>query len=338
MKLSVIVPVYNTGAYLRQCLESLCAQVGPELEIICVDDGSTDGSPAILREFAGRDARIRVVRQENRGLSGARNSGLRIATGDYVCFVDSDDALLPGACERMLMEAVGKDADLVVFGADTMDPGEMARNPWLRRTLSPPDWICRDGSLYRILSQPGAWPYVWRNCVRRSLLTEQGLWFDETLRYGEDTVFQMELLPACRRVAFISDRLYRYRTGRSDSLTAALEQGDRAALHVPMVERVAQAWQQKGWMERHGDVFLAWSAEFAALDVRQAGEERRAYARRLLRIWRENGLTDQPCTKWCRMDVRMIEHIDGAAGLPYYRMKVKRAAMVAVYRTLRRGR
>ena len=103
MKLSLIVPVYNTRAYLEKCMESLLNQTWTDLEILCVNDGSTDYSGEILDKFARRDSRVQVISQENRGLSAARNAGLRRATGEYVCFVDSDDVLELDACRRLAL-------------------------------------------------------------------------------------------------------------------------------------------------------------------------------------------------------------------------------------------
>ena len=92
--ISIIVPVYNVEAYLPQCLDSLINQTYQDLEIICVNDGSTDGSLEILQKYQSKDKRIKVVSQKNQGLSGARNTGISQATGEWIMFVDSDDYLL----------------------------------------------------------------------------------------------------------------------------------------------------------------------------------------------------------------------------------------------------
>ena len=93
--ISVIIPVYNVEAYLPRCLDSVIQNTYRNLEIICVDDGSTDGSPEILRDYAQRDARITVITKENGGVSSARNAGLDRATGEFVAFIDSDDFVHP---------------------------------------------------------------------------------------------------------------------------------------------------------------------------------------------------------------------------------------------------
>lgn len=110
--ISVIVPVYNVETYLPECVESLLGQTYPHLEIILIDDGSTDGSGAICDEFAARDSRIRVIHQQNGGAAAAKNAGLRIATGTYLAFLDSDDKLVVDAYAHLLelMDSHGADA------------------------------------------------------------------------------------------------------------------------------------------------------------------------------------------------------------------------------------
>lgn len=114
--ISVIVPVYKTERYLRNCLDSILRQTYGKLEIILVDDGSPDRCGAICDEYATRDGRIIVIHQENQGVSKARNVGLGTASGDYILWVDSDDQIEPSACECALAAAVGQQADLVCFG------------------------------------------------------------------------------------------------------------------------------------------------------------------------------------------------------------------------------
>ena len=92
-KISVIIPVYNTEKYLKECLDSVLTQTFKDMEIICVNDGSTDNSAAVLNEYAQKDSRIKIVTQQNQGLSAARNSGLDVATGEWIYFADSDDAV-----------------------------------------------------------------------------------------------------------------------------------------------------------------------------------------------------------------------------------------------------
>ena len=114
---SVVIPVYNVEAYLRECVDSALNQTMEDLEIILVDDGATDSSGAICDEYAEKDPRIRVIHQENGGLSAARNRGLDAATGEYVYFLDSDDYILPHALEKLRKLAEKEGADVVFFDA-----------------------------------------------------------------------------------------------------------------------------------------------------------------------------------------------------------------------------
>ena len=341
MKISVIVPVYNTEAYLAECLDSLINQTWTDLEIICVNDGSSDNSAAILAKYAEKDIRIRVITQENGGLSAARNSGLRAAAGDYVCFVDSDDRLEKIACERLAMEILGKQPDLIVFGANTIPEGALEQDPWLKSVLTPRDRMFREGNLNELLLERGVRPFVWRNCIRRALLEAQQLTFDESVRYGEDTVFQLCLLPACRRVSFISDRLYDYRKDRPGSLMERLKQGrDKwAGYHLPLVETVAEYWKKKGWMSEHGDGFYGWAMEFVAYDIVTAEKEhRREYAERLLRLIDENNLNRAPHTQCALTFQRMVESVCGKNRVNcFLRVQWRRCILLAVraYRRMR---
>lgn len=111
-KVTVIVPVYNVSSFLSKCIESICEQEYPFLEIILVDDGSTDESGKICDSYAEKDARIKVIHKQNQGVSSARNTGLDVATGRWICFVDGDDYIMPEYVSYMLALGVAYDADI----------------------------------------------------------------------------------------------------------------------------------------------------------------------------------------------------------------------------------
>lgn len=117
-QVSVIIPVYNVAQYLRQCLDSVTGQTLSDIEIICVNDGSTDGSPAILEEYREKDGRIVVINRENGGVSAARNCGMEHARGKYVYFLDSDDYLDPEALGKTVRLAEDNEADGVHFATE----------------------------------------------------------------------------------------------------------------------------------------------------------------------------------------------------------------------------
>ena len=118
VKVSVIIPVYNAEKYLKQCLNSICRQTLQEIEIICVDDGSTDNSLNILQEYTNADPRIQVLTQKNQGAGAARNYGLRTARGLYLSFLDADDFFEPNMLEEAVNTIELYSADFVVFESD----------------------------------------------------------------------------------------------------------------------------------------------------------------------------------------------------------------------------
>ena len=150
--ISVIVPVYNVAAYLPQCMDSILSQSYEALEVILIDDGSTDGSGALCDAYEKKDPRVRVIHQKNGGAASAKNAGLRIATGEYLTFVDSDDFLEPGAYLFMVSTLESYGADVVQSGFRNvftdLQEERIAQDPlreyeaieYLRRYTS--DWTC----------------------------------------------------------------------------------------------------------------------------------------------------------------------------------------------------
>ena len=132
-KVSVIIPVYNAEKYLRECLDSVVNQTLREIEIICVDDGSTDASLEILEEYAAKDNRVKVLRQQNQYAGVARNNGMAAASGEYYMFLDADDFFEPELLEELYTKAAELRADVCLCGADKFDvrTGEFQPAPWL---------------------------------------------------------------------------------------------------------------------------------------------------------------------------------------------------------------
>ena len=120
-KLSIIVPVYNASKYLERCLDSVINQTLKEIEIICINDGSSDNSKTILENYAKKDNRIKIINQKNLGLSASRNKGIKYANGEYIFFVDADDWIELNTCEITYNFAKEKNLDLLLFGAKNID-------------------------------------------------------------------------------------------------------------------------------------------------------------------------------------------------------------------------
>jgi heptose III glucuronosyltransferase len=207
--LSLVVPVYNVAPYLRQCLDSLLAQTQAVDEIIVVDDGSTDECPAILAEYASSTRQIRVVRQENGGLSAARNTGMALATGRYLAFVDSDDFVAPQMYERLLAMAQADDLDVALCNADYHFEGREPDRPIYddepaSGVIAGPDWLRRRLQKKRLMHM------VWMHLYRREFLQQQGFAYIPRLVH-EDVIWTTQVLLRAGRVRYDPSPLYRYR-------------------------------------------------------------------------------------------------------------------------------
>lgn len=260
-----MLPVHDSQAYLEECLASLTAQTEPAIEIVCVDDGSTDGSAALLKRAADRDARIRVIAQPNRGVSAARNAGIVQASAPYLCFVDADDKLEPFACERMLEVLEGEGADVVVFGASAFP--EDREPAWLKLVLSPRD-IEYDGFDPDIVFKEQSRPHVWKTAYRTGFLTGNRISFDEALSIGEDQAFLFEALPRAKKTVFISDKLYDYRLPREDSAMAKV--GDSVELletKIALARTVFESWERLGLRRRCACELLTWFVDLTVFEA-----------------------------------------------------------------------
>lgn len=269
-KVSVIVPVYNVEPYLSACLVSCMQQTLKDIEIICVNDGSTDHSLEILKEFQKADRRIRIIDKENGGLSSARNAGIKAARGEWLVFLDSDDLLSENACERVWCESMEEPTDIVIFGARTF-PGYPAPDPWLTNNLNVPSRRFSGFKPEILFQTNGSIPFVWRQAFRRNLLLENDLLFDEEVRFGEDAVFQLEVFPHAANFAYISDPLYHYRWCRPGSLMAEVNKDYDVKIekHLFMVQRICQYWDSHGWFQLYGKEFVAWMLQFIVPDVQR---------------------------------------------------------------------
>ncbi len=203
---SVIIPVYNAAPYLMGCLNSVVGQSQPDLQILLIDDGSTDASPEICKAFAEKDTRIQFVSQSNSGVSTARNRGLSLAVGEYLLFVDADDEL-PETAVSMLLKAAGPDIDLVI-GSHEEFRGKIRRKIHREeRIFSQSQWKEAFPGFDAMLST------LWGKLYRRQVILEHSLSFDPALPYCEDHVFNLRFCREIRAAAVITPVTYRYRLG-----------------------------------------------------------------------------------------------------------------------------
>ena len=222
--ISVIVPVYNVKPYLSDCLDSIVAQTYADLEIILVDDGSTDGSGELCDQYAKRDGRVRVIHQKNSGVSAARNAGLAASTGGYIGFVDADDWIDPSMYES-LIGAIG-DADIVCCGYMDYPMGTM--EVAVPRGTRPGKACGVEEAVIYIYERHGYSTGLCNKLFRRQRLIreDQFIKMDPSLQFGEVEAWLAEALQQCESVAFLPVPLYYWRP-RNESITRAKKLTDR---------------------------------------------------------------------------------------------------------------
>lgn len=197
--ISIIIPVFNAEKYISRCIKSVVEQSYSELEIIVVNDGSIDNSLFICELLATQDRRIKVISQDNGGVSKARNTGLRLAKGEFVMFLDSDDYMLPDMCKTMLDVLHSKQADCVICGIKEPEGGLWC--PQKSIDYSTLEDFKKD-FIYQLnteLLSP-----CWNKIFKRQFITNL---FNEDMSFGEDLIFDLEYLNNCTRLSFITTPL-----------------------------------------------------------------------------------------------------------------------------------
>lgn len=258
VKVSVIVPVYNVEQYLEKCLQSIIYQTFKEIEIIIINDGSTDGSAEIIQQYLKKEPRIILIEQENRGLSGARNVGLSKAKGDYILFVDSDDYLHEECVEKLYRYAEDGKVDTVMYSADifTDVPNherylhERNNEIWERRTCLNEVHTGKELFVQMIKSNK-IMPAVQIQMFRSGFLKENGMQFSEGYIL-EDNAFNFAVLMKAKRAMCVEDKLY-FRRIREGSIITTRQptrmfQGRFAAYvdiigHLPQDENNEELFQ-----------------------------------------------------------------------------------------------
>jgi glycosyltransferase involved in cell wall biosynthesis len=218
-KLSILVPIYNVEQYLPQCLDSLCAQTLKSLEIICINDGSTDASGAILDEYAKNNSNIVVINKKNSGYGDSMNRGLEAATGEYIGIVESDDFIDAEAFEKLYELAKKTDADIVkanyYYHSEKGDElHEVVREQKLRRPMT----ISDDYKI--LLEEPGIWSAIYR----REFLNEKKIRFRPTPGASyQDTGFYFKTMCAAEKIVYTRDAFLHYRVDNANSSVKSLE-------------------------------------------------------------------------------------------------------------------
>ena len=279
---SIIVPVYNARDHLEQCLESLVRQTLENDEIIVIDDGSTDGSQRIIGEFAEKHPHIRAYFQENMGVAKTRSRGLRLARGDYIGWVDSDDFVEPDMFERLYRAAVEEKADVVLCDYSFYPAQVRTKEKWYKEYKGAVDWRFIERNTQQ-----------WNKLVRRELLERVNMvhWME----YCGEGAYALALIFA-NGIVSIDRPLYHYRVGHA-SLSGSLSNTDWYVGNVLRAERQGEAIRANGLEAQWGEYYeyRAIYALLQAVVVAARNGEEEVYQRqksKLLRLdWDQNPYT-----------------------------------------------
>lgn len=231
MKFSVIIPIYKVEKYLRECVDSVLNQTFEDFEIILVDDGSPDLCPQICDEYAEKDSRVKVIHKSNGGQSDARNFGTEAATGEYICYVDSDDYLIDNRVLERLAEKTISNPDIVHYKSvhwfesdGHIAPCRYDYNvPTKDRTL---DEIYCD-----LIDKDAYYNSAWSKIIRRSLLVDNNICFEKGI-VGEDNEWYYHVVMAATKLVLIDEPLYVYRRRAGSTTTTSSERNLKDQLYV----------------------------------------------------------------------------------------------------------
>ena len=286
IRISVIIPVYNTSDYLESCLDSLFLQKYQDIEYILVDDGSTDNSLELCKKYAAKDSRFVVIHKENGGPSSARNLAITNAKGEYITFVDSDDFVSYNAYEKIanLLES-NNNPDALVFGANLV-PQHAPQYMWDK--VNTRDIVYKEFSPSILYNEVGARPFLWLQVMKKSIILDNNIKMDESINLGEDQLFQIEFFPFAKNVVFVSDKFYYYRWQRGNSLMSQYSSNKLKKLlqHVVLVKKVFSAVFSNKYSIEMKRSTLVWSIFFMYDDLLKLLEEEQAIvASKLVEVW-----------------------------------------------------
>ncbi|RDU24435.1 glycosyltransferase [Anaerosacchariphilus polymeriproducens] len=203
---SVIVPIYNAESYMTACIESVRSQTYTNIEIILVDDGSSDGGPSICDTYKELDARIQVIHKNNGGVSSARNTGLKMAKGTYISFIDADDTISHQMIEKLVQALEGNRVELAVCGFSMInEAGETLRETAVKELL-----LSEDEALCYMLEDYDFQMAVWNKLYIRSIIEENQIRFQEQITHGEDGLWLCTYLTKCKKVYWTGEPYYKY--------------------------------------------------------------------------------------------------------------------------------
>lgn len=295
IKVSVIIPIYNAEDYLCQCMDAVLSQTLKEIEIICVNDGSTDHSGEILREYGEKDVRVHVISQENGGAGAARNAGLKVAKGQYLSFLDADDFFEPDMLEVAYQKAEERKAQIVVFGSDQYreDLDCFQEVSWtIRKHALPP---------YRPMNQRNLTDNVfkvfvgwaWDKLFEREFVLKYGLTFQEQ-RTSNDLLFVFTAIVLADNIEVEDKILIHQRRNNPNSLSNTREKSWDCFYRALLALR--ENLEKFGLYQELKQDFINYALHFSLWNLETIqGEKKKVLYQKLKKEWfRELGITEHP--------------------------------------------
>jgi glycosyltransferase involved in cell wall biosynthesis len=279
IKVSVILPIYNEEKYLSYCLKTICNQTLKEIEIICVDDGSTDKSLDILEKFQLKDSRIIIIKQQNGGAGTARNNGLHKARGQYVSFLDSDDFFEPDMLELAYQKCEKFSADFCVFRSNRYyDQSKVFEEiPWtIKQRFIPNKEVFSSADVSQYIFQIfNGW--AWDKLYRKSFILKTGLLF-QNLRTTNDAYFVFMANTEAKQIVILDKVLAHHRVEMTNSLSVTREKSWDCSFQAIMA--IENALKNRKTMDMFRQSFINWAIHFILWNIMTLkGEEKKIYTR-----------------------------------------------------------
>ena len=292
---SVIVPVYDASAYLRQCLDSICSQTLRNIEIICVDDGSTDESYNILFEYADRDPRIHVIRKEHSNAGDARNTGLEVAVGEYLSFLDADDFFEPHMLETVYNHSKAENSDVCMFRSDHFDhnSGGFNDTPWtLRDWEMPPHRPFSSNDVAdKVFNMSSC--TAWDKLFRKEFIFENLILFQSN-PISNDMLFTFTALALAERISTIDEILAHMRVGHPKAMAKDIEYC--TSCFATALAALKEGLETRGIYEAFRKSYVNWAIDFSLFSMHAfQGVFSNLIRQQLkLRFFEELGISDTP--------------------------------------------
>ncbi|MGM9737050.1 MAG: glycosyltransferase family 2 protein [Candidatus Cryptobacteroides sp.] len=276
--ISIIVPVYNSASFLDKCISSVVSQTSRDIEILLIDDGSTDGSGEICESWSKIDSRINVIHQDNSGVSAARNRGIEAARGEFIMFLDSDDAICPDSCYRLETYQKEHNSDCVVFGA-FQDSGTV----WMLQNEI--EYNCLfdfQKDFVRLLETELLSP-VWNKLYKKDYIKHK---FIESMSFGEDLVFCLDYISQCNKINFVPWSCYLHNNLNEYSITHTFrinQINDIEQWRTSILDFAENNDCSEGLFSKYVKDVMLWLKRFYA-----SNEYKRRFKKKFIKQWYEH--------------------------------------------------